>query len=86
MMRIGKNESPLATQRNQLVGYLRDGAESKKAARWQCRVLKELHAVSAEAHALTLVERANSSIIASRIANFWTFPVTVDGKLSTNRM
>jgi hypothetical protein len=43
-------------------------------------------AVFAEAHALTFVARANSSIIASRIANFWTLPVTADGKLSTNRM
>jgi hypothetical protein len=86
MMRIGKNESPLATQGNQLVGHLRNGAESEKDTRRQRRVLERLHAVSAEAHARTFVARANSSIIASRIANFWTLPVTVDGKLSTNRI
>jgi hypothetical protein len=34
MMRIGKNESPLATQGNQLVGYLLNGAESENDARW----------------------------------------------------
>ncbi len=86
MMRIGKNESPLATQRNQFVGYLRNGAESEKDARRQRRVLEGLHVAFAEAHAPTFVARVNSSIITSRIANFWTLPVTVDGKLSTNRM
>ena len=86
MMRIGENESPLATKRTQLLGYFRNGAESEKDARWQCRVLEGLHAVSPEAHVPTFVSRANSSIIASRIANFWTLPVTVEGKFSTNRM
>src|SRR5258708_34578979 len=38
------------------------------------------------AHVQIFVARAKSSIITSRIANFWTLPVTVDGKLSTNRM
>jgi len=45
-----------------------------------------LHAACLKAHEAVLFARANSSIIASRIANFWTLPVTVDGKLSTNRM
>ena len=85
-MRVGKDESPLATQRNQLVGYLRDDVESEKDARRQRRVFEGLHAVFAQAHAPTFGAQANSSIIASRIANFWTLPVTVDGKLSTNRM
>lgn len=44
------------------------------------------HAAFAEAHTPAFVVRENSSIIASRIANFWTLPVTVDGKLSTKRM
>ena len=38
-----------------------------------------------EVHGSGLFSRANSSIITWRIANFWTLPVTVDGKLSTNR-
>jgi len=85
-MRIEKNESPVATQRTQLAGHLFQSAESEDDARRQCRVLEGLHAVFVQAHALTFVVGANSSIIASRIANFWTLPVTVEGKLSTNRM
>ena len=42
MIRVGKNESPLATQRDQLVGHLRNGAESEKDASRQCRILKKL--------------------------------------------
>ena len=85
-MRIGKNKGSLASQQDQLVGNLLKGAEPEKDTRRQRRVLKGLRAAFAEAHALTFTARANSSIIVSRIANFWTFPVTVDGKPSTNRM
>src|ERR1700751_193446 len=45
MMRIGKNESPVATQRTQLAGHLFQSAESEDDARRQCRVLEGLHAV-----------------------------------------
>jgi hypothetical protein len=34
MMRIGENESPFATQRNQLIGDFVYGSESEKNARW----------------------------------------------------
>src|ERR1700730_621244 len=86
MMRIGKNEGSLATRGKQLGGHLRDVAKSEKDARRQCRIWEAPQAVFAEAHARTFVARANSSIIDSRIANFWTLPVTVEGKLSTKRM
>src|SRR4051812_4147974 len=64
MMRIGKDKSPFATQRNQLVGDLHKRAASEKHARRQCRILKGLHAVFPEAHVPTFLSRANSSIIA----------------------
>jgi hypothetical protein len=86
MMRIGKNKGSLATQRDQLVGDLRNSAESEKDARGNVVYWKASTPFFAETHAPAFVACVNSSTIASRIANFWTLPVTVDGKLSTNRM
>lgn len=78
--------SPLAIQRNQLVSHLSRWCRSEKDASRQCRIFKGFNAFPPRAHVPTFVSRANSSIIASRIANFWTLPVTVEGKFSPNRM
>lgn len=42
--------------------------------------------ISVATHADAASLRRSSSFIISRITNFWIFPVTVIGKLSTNRM
>lgn len=39
----------------------------------------------ADRQAVACSARPSSEIIAARISNFWIFPVTVIGKLSTNR-
>jgi hypothetical protein len=70
MMRIGKNESSFAIQGSELVGNFRNGAEAEHDAGRQRRVLEGVDIIFAWCHALTFVARVNSSIIASRIANF----------------
>jgi len=67
MMRIGKNESPLATQRGQLVGHLRNDAEAEKTRAGNAVYWKASMPFSPRLYASTFVAQANSSIIASRM-------------------
>src|SRR5947209_1780279 len=82
---IGHYEGATATKRPKFIYDAAERVESEHDPSGQRCILELSHAWSR-----TLVfwppSRASVSIIASRIANFWTFPVTVDGKLSTNRM
>lgn len=86
VMRIGEHEGPFATESEQLVSNPRERSESENHTRRQRGIFKRLHAACLRAHDAVLFTLANSSIIASRMANFCTLPVTVDGKFSTNRM